>query len=526
MIKVKVNNEYKDVVKIFCGGTLQKEIIKVWSREAQEYVYESFVEYTGSLPITINANGDALLDYRIYGDDGGGGVATENLFDKNSALLNSTINSITGRVDSSSIGRFVSDYIKVNKDDNFTIVNGNNNDYFWLYDINKKYTTIYYNDHTFIADQDGYIRISNNADIDKVMLIKGSTAPTNYIPYGYKLPMTVYKQEFKVTSDMLDQSNWILSPPYGGFNVSYFIYFDISDFISKVECDAKIYKNFTEGYVPRLLVVALTDDIYPTVDTTYRILNNNGTILNKRFDFSSWNKVYLCIGYGDGFGSNNTKQSKIDELFGNWKILIAPTLQTQEAPIYIGENQLDAIGEYRDYVDFGIQKIARKIREYTFTGNETFNLFAQNAYGTCWVNLRLYTTVAYCPIHQTTLRSSHFTAINNSDANFWYEYPQLDDACNFEVEDGYDTVKIFFRSTANFSTAEECKAYFKEQYDNGTPVKIWFVMKYTVGQYESTDNGKEDPPVPLPEIPSIKGEAVIDYDGDPKPSQMYIKYRR
>lgn len=116
-------------------------------------------------------------------------------------------------------------------------------------------------------------------------------------------------------------------------------------------------------------------------------------------------------------------------------------------------------------------------------------------------------------------------AINNSYADFWYGYPQLDDACNFEKEDGYDTVKIFFRSTANFSTAEECKAYFKEQYDNGTPVKIWFVMKYTVGQYESTDIGKEDPPVPFPEIPTIDGTTIIDYDGTPKPSQMYVKYR-
>lgn len=34
-----------------------------------------------------------------------------------------------------------------------------------------------------------------------------------------------------------------------------------------------------------------------------------------------------------------------------------------------------------------------------------------------------------------------------------------------------------------------------------------------------------DPPVPLPEIPTIKGETVMDYDGDPKPSQMYVKYK-
>lgn len=73
MIKTRINNEYKDIIKIFGGSTLHKEITKVWSREANDYVYlaETIVEYTGTLPITINANGDALIDYRIYGASGG-----------------------------------------------------------------------------------------------------------------------------------------------------------------------------------------------------------------------------------------------------------------------------------------------------------------------------------------------------------------------------------------------------------------------------------------------------------------------
>jgi hypothetical protein len=93
MIKTRINNEYKDIIKIFGGSTLQKEITKVWSREANKYVYESSVEYTGNLPITINADGTALIDYQIYGntvqngaptpespvDVVGCGVRTENL---------------------------------------------------------------------------------------------------------------------------------------------------------------------------------------------------------------------------------------------------------------------------------------------------------------------------------------------------------------------------------------------------------------------------------------------------------------
>ena len=76
--------------------------------------------------------------------------------------------------------------------------------------------------------------------------------------------------------------------------------------------------------------------------------------------------------------------------------------------------------------------------------------------------------------------------------------------------------QVFFRSTSNFTTAAECKAYLKAQYDNGTPVKISYWLKTPI---------EEDPPVPLPEIPTINGTTIIDYDGTPKPSQMYIKYK-
>lgn len=56
------------------------------------------------------------------------------------------------------------------------------------------------------------------------------------------------------------------------------------------------------------------------------------------------------------------------------------------------------------------------------------------------------------------------------------------------------------------------------------------------GEYVSYSDGKiyrivdgtlipTDPPVPLPDIPTIDGTTIIDYDGDPKPSQMYVKYK-
>lgn len=45
---------------------------------------------------------------------------------------------------------------------------------------------------------------------------------------------------------------------------------------------------------------------------------------------------------------------------------------------------------------------------------------------------------------------------------------------------------------------------------------MWYIMNTPV---------EENPPVSLPNIPTIDGTTVIDYDGTPKPSQMYIKYK-
>ena len=502
MIKVKVNNEYKDVVKIFCGGTLQKEITKVWSREAQEYVYvyESSVEYTGTLPITISANGDALIDYRIYGGDGGVGEPTENLIDAD--------NPGTQRVELEPN----TDYCLCKYTGSLSGIARCN-----VYDENDNklfgdYINVWVS-YSFTNPSNGaYAIISFDSVVKgKLSFTKGraditsSLYPASYIPYGYKLPMTAYKQEFKVTSDMLDQSNWMQAGVY-------FIYFNISGLVSKAECVAKIYKNFSAGYIPKRLVVALTDDTYSLVPTEYRILNNDGVILNKEFNFSSWNKIYLCIGYGDGFLDHNTRQSKIDELFGNWEILIAPTLQTQTVPIYIGENQLDSVEGVSDYVDKASDKIVRMIGEYTFTGDESFNKYGNSD---VFYTSKTIDPVGITTVNTITMRCNHpaFTAIENKDTRYWLN-PEADNICCF-LPGGMS--QVFLRSTSNFTTATECKAYLKAQFDNGTPVKISYWLKPPV---------EEDPPVSFPDIPTIKGETVIDYDGEPKPSQMYVKYRR
>lgn len=91
-----------DVLLAMSNIPVSDPIAEIWGRGLQGGY--KIIEYTGALPIAISANGDALLDYRIYGSDGGVGEPTEsgepagyklpmtvtskNLFDKNAKDVN------------------------------------------------------------------------------------------------------------------------------------------------------------------------------------------------------------------------------------------------------------------------------------------------------------------------------------------------------------------------------------------------------------------------------------------------------
>lgn len=267
MIKVKVNNEYKDVVKIFCGGTLRKEIIKVWSREAQKYVYESSVEYTGTLPITINANGNALLDYRIYGASGGVGEPTENLFDESTVEYDGYIDPYSGNFVSHTAWSS-SDYIEVagdyiNLSGKLIAILGGWSIIHNFYDSNKSWlggnntmqgvgTIGQRKAKSYSISGVSYVRISYRfAIFDDIMLVEGSTEPADYIPYGYKLPMTVS-----------DGSTVQTVPAYIGENQ-----LDAGEYVSYGE--QKIYRDVGGALTPTDPPVPLPG--IPTIDGTTTI---------------------------------------------------------------------------------------------------------------------------------------------------------------------------------------------------------------------------------------------------------------
>lgn len=56
-----------DVLLAMSNIPVVDPIAEIWGRGLQGGRY-TVIEYTGALPITINANGEPLIDYRIYGN--------------------------------------------------------------------------------------------------------------------------------------------------------------------------------------------------------------------------------------------------------------------------------------------------------------------------------------------------------------------------------------------------------------------------------------------------------------------------
>ena len=232
MIQTKDNNGvYHEVTKVFAGDTVQQEIIKIWSTDANYWVYEATDTVSGTLPLTFHADGSALVDYRLYGNTGGVGDRTENClelrdgsFTKTTSTTNLTVTVINGVITfdgtvfelpslmaewklnldfyldagtyyiteppplTSGFGRYIKKY-----DDDSNIVSAGTSA-FTLSERTHVYLAFYIYDKTF-----------DNAQI-KITLVEGSTPPASYEPYGYKLNMAVGSNILQ--SSEIEQDGW------------------------------------------------------------------------------------------------------------------------------------------------------------------------------------------------------------------------------------------------------------------------------------------------------------------------------
>jgi hypothetical protein len=162
---------------------------------------------TGVLPLTFTAKGGTAVDWVIYGNDDVG----ENLFD---IPVKSVISTNDYYAEAS-----IAD-ASITTDDMVSYFNQHIGDTFsFAYDIITEYSgsiqknvVLYFTDNTVSAFRGDFTitkaiwriglraRFDNpagrglNYTFDHIMIVKGSTAPATFIPYGYQIPITVSQQ--------------------------------------------------------------------------------------------------------------------------------------------------------------------------------------------------------------------------------------------------------------------------------------------------------------------------------------------
>lgn len=161
-----------------------------------------YEEVEGVPPISFNGIGENLLDYRIDGASGGVGDRTGNLVDKTKFAYGYRLSNIgTLYTTPSEQNLFaVSEFIEVNSGEQYIISQR---------DATRGYArriSFYQskNENSWLSnndDSDLIFTIPNTATylkfttlqnyIDSIMLRRGTSLPTTYEPYGYKVPVMV-----------------------------------------------------------------------------------------------------------------------------------------------------------------------------------------------------------------------------------------------------------------------------------------------------------------------------------------------
>ena len=167
-----------------------------YERLFSKYLISDIKTLVGILPLNFRSNGNSLIDYAIYGNFGGVGDKTENLFNKESApSVTSGYLSELGEIVTNSAFN-VSEYLPVLSGTHYVLSNVNGtstNPAVCFYDINKRYISgIKYNKASSLSvitpAETAFLRMSYNKSLSSTaMLTVGTDLPSEYIPYGYKI---------------------------------------------------------------------------------------------------------------------------------------------------------------------------------------------------------------------------------------------------------------------------------------------------------------------------------------------------
>ena len=512
-----------------------------WVKVDGVTVYEAWKELiaSGVPPLTLlNCKGVDLVNYKLYGNsvqDGtptpdtpieveSVGERTKNLVDIKDLVVGGVTQSINVEISKTftvSVGE-----VPIEIDGNHWRIRFQLKDGTYLYNatddnLKKGQVTINVDENNPVVNM--YARTDRiiSGKYSNIQLEEGTKA-TDYEPYGYKIPVKASGK------NKLNPSIWENETTEYGLAIKY----DKEEDCFVINGTATSTRSYNLKYIN---VPANVGGRYSfTVDyVSGKITRPNGT-----------NYAMVYFGKNDNINTNsnwsavsmyeytNTRENTICDnryisamwfyiasgvSFDNYKIRIQieegsnvtdyePYKEPITTNIYL-DKPLRKIGNYSDYIDFENKKVSRVVKEIICDGTEDWKLLNPG------MNVAYYYLdigdYGYVVAHNGL--NTHFERKTISTSN-------TDVGYNPTNSSSFKKARILVRpkkDMTGYTNAVEWIAFLKEQYNNGTPMKIYYVL--------TTPEIKEN--VELPNIPTLKGTTILSVDTNIQPSNLEVVYK-
>lgn len=466
--------------------------------------FDAYSDVTGNLPLYFNSRANHnLKNYQLYGSENGAGVQTENLFDKdNLNIVKAYISSNDAIVDYVTNGLI---YVPVVTGETYTFLgfkrasstfeikwgitasipaNGVSCTRVGLLNQSSSTTVTITSGEAYLCvflcgdsdyNQYGSVEqaIMNNAETG--MIVPGSTAPASYIPYGYKIPLT---NTSGVTENLFDKTAVTMGKMVRDTGEVNSVNRCYSDYI-EIEEDTRYYATNVVGNQSYYAGVSY--------DENKNVINNfnvygSATIVSNAFR-TPVNAKYIRI---------NTAIDDVDTCMitkgSTAPSEYIPHRYTADYNLYIGPTKLGAeeyadfqdqkvwkqfeitglseplcgIGEYKDTLDLSTGTVSRYIKKLILTGTENWvaagtNLYFRLSIGA--MNTVLNSYDLFCTHFVTASISSASTAIGAAVYN-----------------SGTSNAAMLNIRPSDITTTTAFKQFLANEYANGTPVTVWYVL--------------------------------------------------
>lgn len=519
-----------------------KDIERIYDRSGN-LVFKNWKTLEGPLPIECFTSSNKLRNYRIYGNtiqDGtpelenpvdvqGCGEQTENLFDKDTAVVYHAY--ITGggkwfyATDSTSVR------IRVKPNTQYTLSTEGTYKIFRILEVQSDDIPTEQNEYpqipsilimrgedqshcTFKTSKNAkYIVFQSNISVvnkwlSELMLVEGNSIRSDYIPYGYKIPVTVNGINLFDVKSFINPNNTTENAPYFVKSTARYAFSFPVD-IGETYILSFYTQNIEE--VPARLDYCVC---YGR-QIGYSQKNNNLSIRTKNAK-DVWRIATITFtAMGDWIsiqGSNNYFK-EIMLIKGSVIPDYEPYHEPITTPVYIGSEPLHKIGDYADYIDFKRGVVVRHIKKAVLTGDENWINDVHDA------NHDVYRTENFANFRTWTTSVGDVGIFRCNQILYMQPpYPSglYDRIVLFDDNVHQHTLYFSTKKSIGIDTVDKFKAFLSAQYEAGTPVTVWYVLAEPEEEVLSLSQ----------KIPTNIGSNTFSCTISPAPSKAMIQYKK